>query len=362
MTCRELVLRQVPRTVERRFWGEGNGLVRKIEDALLQRGFLRAKGLEEHLSVVFKITKRGLCFICIVNDTEGSVETRSTLTREHMVTIGRALLEKSNGYATDSYGMVVLVTDSPMDSRQKLEEGLPFWLVNTLTRKLMIYDDQPGEFLDARQAIEDTLSTGALGAILQQLKVLYSPINIGLISINVLWFIILEIMGSTEDAFFMYQHGAMFSMTFLPKKEYWTLLTSAFMHFGVLHLFNNMITLLYVGKPVEMIMGRWKYLLIYLVSAVGSGGISMLWYLHVTKEVVVSAGASGAICGVCGALLYILLRNKEMLKQVSWMRFLIFFVLVLTNGMSDASVNSCAHVSGMLVGFVMTAILYRVRR
>lgn len=335
-------------------------MVKKIEEALVQRGFLRARGSVDYLSVVFKITQNGLCFICIVDDTEGKAATRPLLERQQMVSIGRALVERCSAYAKDSYGMVLLVTDSPEESRSKLEEGLPFWVVNELQKKLMIYDDQPGEFLDARNAIEATLSSTPVGEVLQQLKILYSPVNITLIVMNILCFILLECLGSTRDALFMYEHGAMFSMTFLPKKEYWTLFTSAFMHFGVQHLFCNMITLLYVGKPVEMMMGRWKYALMYMVSAIGSGGVSMLWYLYVSKEIVVSAGASGAICGVCGALLYILLRNKEMLKQVSWLRYVMFFVLVLTNGMSDSSVNSCAHISGMVIGFLVTAILYRV--
>src|ERR1700704_3281575 len=79
--------------------------------------------------------------------------------------------------------------------------------------------------------------------------------------------------------------------------EWWRLITAAFLHYGPLHLGMNMFSLYFVGSILEQIVGRWRYLLLYLVSGLaGSAGA-----LVVTPNAP-TAGASGAIFGVLGAL------------------------------------------------------------
>ena len=67
--------------------------------------------------------------------------------------------------------------------------------------------------------------------------------TITLIGINILVFIVLTMIGRTEDGYFMLQHGAMYEPYIIENQEYYRLFTSLFLHFGISHLLNNMVLL-----------------------------------------------------------------------------------------------------------------------
>ena len=65
-------------------------------------------------------------------------------------------------------------------------------------------------------------------------------ITMTLIVLNILYFVYLEAVGSSEDVLFMLEHGAMFGPLVLDGHEYYRLLTAVFMHFGINHIVNNL--------------------------------------------------------------------------------------------------------------------------
>ena len=92
-------------------------------------------------------------------------------------------------------------------------------------------------------------------------------VNGTLIVLNILYFLYLELTGSTEDAYFMLEHGAMYGPFVLRGHEYYRLLTSMFMHFGINHIVNNMLVLFVLGDNLERALGKVKYL-IYQVKII----------------------------------------------------------------------------------------------
>ena len=123
-----------------------------------------------------------------------------------------------------------------------------------------------------------------------------------LVMINVAVFLVLSLWGMTEDGGFMVEHGAMFVPYVTEYKEYYRIFTSMFLHFGSGHLMNNMIMLAAAGGPLEKEVGRAKFLAIYFVSG-ASGALLSMWADICIGEYAVSAGASGAIFGLIGAML-----------------------------------------------------------
>ena len=115
-------------------------------------------------------------------------------------------------------------------------------------------------------------------------------------------FMFLTLIGRTEDAVFMLEHGAMYEPYITEGHEYYRIISSLFLHFGISHLLNNMVMLGALGWNLEMEVGRVRFLLIYFISGIGGNFIS-LYSNIVHKENVVSAGASGAVFGLMGALL-----------------------------------------------------------
>ncbi|MDD6212399.1 MAG: rhomboid family intramembrane serine protease [Clostridiales bacterium] len=75
-------------------------------------------------------------------------------------------------------------------------------------------------------------------------------------------FVMLERIGSTNDISFMYEHGALYAPAVLEGKEYYRLITAAFLHFGAAHLMNNMLGLYLIGERLERMVGKIRYLLI----------------------------------------------------------------------------------------------------
>ena len=176
-----------------------------------------------------------------------------------------------------------------------------------------------------------------------------------LIALNVLFFLYLEITGSSEDAYFMYTKGAMFAPAVLEDGEYYRLLTAMFMHFGIRHIMNNMLVLFVIGDNLERALGKIRYLFFYLTCGVLANVISLLWEIWFPgSRMVVSAGASGVV----GGLLYVVTANRGQLEDLNTRQLVIMIFFSLYLGYTSTGVDNIAHLSGLVIGFVLAIILY----
>lgn len=183
----------------------------------------------------------------------------------------------------------------------------------------------------------------------------------GLIIINVVVFLVLTVMGNTEDAVFMLNHGAMYGPAITEAHEYYRLFTCMFLHFGISHLMNNMVMLGALGWNLEIEIGKFKFLIVYLVSGLGGNMLSFVGNI-IFEENVISAGASGAVFGLMGALLYVVIANRGRLGRLSGRGMIFMVVLSLYYGFTSTGVDNIAHVGGLLFGFLTAVILYHPHR
>ena len=183
-------------------------------------------------------------------------------------------------------------------------------------------------------------------------------VNGTLIVLNILYFLYLELTGSTEDAYFMLDHGAMYGPFILENHEYYRLLTSIFMHFGIDHIVNNMLVLFVLGDNLERALGKVKYLIFYLICGLGANAGSLL-VERPTGDWSVGAGASGAIVGVVGGLIYAVAVNKGRLENLNTRQLVTMAVFSLYLGFTSTGVDNTAHVAGLVIGIILAAILYR---
>ena len=182
-----------------------------------------------------------------------------------------------------------------------------------------------------------------------------------LIAVNVTVFFILSLFGDTEDAVFMMQHGAMYSDFVIQEHEYYRLFTCLFLHFGIEHLLNNMVILGALGWNLELQTGKIRFLLIYFGSGLFGNVVSLIFH-GAAQEYTVSAGASGAIFGLMGALLWVVITNHGRLGRLSGRGMLVMVALSLYFGLSSSGVDNYAHIGGLVCGFLLALILYRKRR
>ncbi|MBM6947220.1 rhomboid family intramembrane serine protease [Mordavella massiliensis] len=184
-----------------------------------------------------------------------------------------------------------------------------------------------------------------------------APCTIALIALNAAVFIFLSFGGMTEDAYYMLQNGAMY-VPLLKEGEYYRLFTSIFLHFGFSHLVNNMLMLGVMGWQLELVLGKLKFLLLYFAAGLCGNLLSAFAEIR-TGEYAVSAGASGAIFGIIGALLYIALRNHGRIGTVSGQGILLMIALTLYYGFTSSGVDNFAHIGGLAAGFLLSVLLYR---
>lgn len=182
--------------------------------------------------------------------------------------------------------------------------------------------------------------------------------TVALIVINVAAFFILTMFGDTEDAVFMLQHGAMYEPNIIEGHEYYRIFTCLFLHFGITHLLNNMVLLGALGWNLELEIGKVRFVIIYFASGI-IGNIVSLFYDLTLEQPAVSAGASGAIFGLMGALLYVVIANRGRLGRLSGRGMLVMVILSLYFGLTSTGVDNLAHIGGLVSGFLLAVLLYR---
>ena len=187
------------------------------------------------------------------------------------------------------------------------------------------------------------------------------PCTILLIIANVIVFFVLSFQGMTEDVVFMLEKGAMYVPYVMEYGEYYRIVTSIFLHFGFDHLINNMISLGFLGWQLEQEIGKIKFLLIYFISGMAGNVLSGVWEIF-TGEYAVSAGASGAVFGIIGALVYVTFRNHGRIGDVTGKGLLFMVVLTLYHGFTSTGVDNLAHIGGFISGFILGVLLYWKRR
>ena len=143
----------------------------------------------------------------------------------------------------------------------------------------------------------------------------------------------------------------------IEEQQYYRVFTSMFLHFGFEHLMNNMVMLMVIGWNLEMEIGTIRFLIIYLLSGLGGNLMSACWSLKI-GEYAISAGASGAIFGLIGALFYVAIRNRGRIGNITGRGIIVLIVLSLYFGYASSGVDNMAHIGGLVSGFFLGVLLY----
>lgn len=181
-------------------------------------------------------------------------------------------------------------------------------------------------------------------------------ITLSLVGINTFIFFVMDLTGGTENWIYMLEHGAAYGPAILENKENYRFFTAMFLHFGVEHLFSNMLTLIFLGDMLEKMIGKVRFLLIYILGGL-AGNILSLAREIAKGEFALSAGASGAIFAVLGALVFLVLRHRGKIPGISSKRLVFISLLALADGFVSTGVDYMAHLGGMVAGFVLAALL-----
>ena len=175
-------------------------------------------------------------------------------------------------------------------------------------------------------------------------------ITILLIAANFIVFFITEFTGSSEDPDHMIAMGAAFEPLILQQHEWYRLI-------------NNMVSLAVLGYALEANMGRISYLVFYFLCGILAGVSSIVYNVYIGAQYTVSAGASGAIYGLMGALLVMLIiGNRGRKRSTEVPRFMIYLAFSIYSGLQDTSIDNAAHIGGFAAGVVICFLMSRIKR
>jgi rhomboid protease GluP len=258
---------------------------------------------------------------------------------------------KSTGSQLIDWGKNQKNVEEFVDTYTILAKTVP---AKSLTKKVKeMQAALPSDVDNASNLTEEDKSSGFLSLFLFHKGYVITPI---LSYLNILVFIVMAIMG--VDLFLPTAESVLkFGANFRPLTldgEWWRLLTSCFVHFGIFHLLMNLYALLYIGMLLEPLLGSTRFSIAYILTGLTGSITSLYWH-----EMTVSTGASGAIFGMYGVFLALLTtkfieeaKRKALLTSIG-----IFVVYNLMNGL-EGNIDNAAHIGGLLGGLFIGYCYY----
>ena len=335
--------------------------MQSISDIFLKEGYRVCRIMPEGLNVFYRYYQEGFHTVLVLDLGRDNIlrtvplwQLQSRIKDFFYHPLGK-LQDFPEGFPVYHVELLTLLLDGDEGFAQRVcQVETDVWSYRTKERRVLIYENQPGDFFGLRQVLENYNPMG--DRCCQSRKFPY--VTIGLVGINILIYIVLLCMGDVNSAFFMLEHGAVYPENVAYQGEWWRVFTAMFLHFGVSHLLNNMVMLGCMGSRVESVVGSLKMALIYILSGVGGGILSCMMMIN-SGDYAVSAGASGAVFGMIGAMLWLVIVHCGRLNGISTRGMVIMAFLSLYYGFVSAGVDNWAHLGGLVAGFLLAIILYR---
>ncbi|MCC7078566.1 MAG: rhomboid family intramembrane serine protease [Acidimicrobiia bacterium] len=179
-----------------------------------------------------------------------------------------------------------------------------------------------------------------------------APVTMILIGINVVAFVLTLTAGNSID------DGALVPAAVTEGGQWWRLLTSMFLHAGLMHIAFNMFALWVLGSQLEVAIGPWWYLAVFFVAGLAGGVV----YVALAAPFAPAVGASGAVFGLFGAVGVLAWRRRHTPQgRALWRNIAVLLVINLVFTFAFPGIAWQAHVGGLVAGGALMAILDLVR-
>lgn len=215
--------------------------------------------------------------------------------------------------------------------------------------------------IDARVRLDAVAAQVMAGDPPRAKPVVAFPVTLALIVLNSAAFAAEIFKGGAEDSNTLISLGALWPQLVLEDGQWWRLLTACFLHFGALHIISNMLVLFVLGRLLEPLIGWLRFSLIYLASGVASSAFVLLLMESGATDYALLVGASGAIFGLLGAEVMIVLlewwRSPATFDKRRLTLLGMILGLQIVMDLSIPNVSFAAHASGFLTGLLLMLLL-----
>ncbi len=323
--------------------------------------------VNDHNSAIFcQVKDKGIYVVSLfecVNNKEDLPEDLIEVYNNRMSRVKWNFI--NSGYRNINVLHVVLSEDISL-AKEFIKDSDTYWIVNTSTNQLVIFENQKPEFLNVKESIERVLGLNDYkyvrepkGNQFSKLITSLSPIAVTciILLVNTVIFIIMDWSFDWKLYNAFIEQGGISYDAIVKDHQYYRFLTHMFIHADMDHLFGNMMVLFFIGTLVEKKIGRFRYIILYFIGGLVAA-ITSLGYNGIDESSTLSIGASGAIFAVVGAMVAIVLFNKREFEEIGIQRLLFFVVITIINGLNSQGIDNAAHVGGLLAGLVLGQALY----
>lgn len=278
--------------------------------------------------------------------------------------------------------LTLILGEDAEKAKQLSREDAFSWFIDKNNQRLIIYENQAADFYGIKGKLEYWLDSMAEDAMEQQIRfenaggqwkavenieknflttigeklswqsLQRGPfVNYGIILMNIMVFTLCVLFGEI-----MYTAGDLSARLVMEQGHYYRIFTSMFLHAGVDHLVSNMTILFFLGAIAEKHLGHLRYFLLYFIAGTG-GAVFSMQFSYFAGDFTPSVGASGAIFGMIGSLLCLVIMNKGSLEYITLGRIIFMIFYSLYSGIVGTGIDNAAHIGGLVTGFVTTIFL-----
>lgn len=177
------------------------------------------------------------------------------------------------------------------------------------------------------------------------------PMAYYIVAINVIVFIAIHITNLLFGDSWLVSYLMKYTYNISMEGEYYRLFTAIFTHEAIPHIFFNCMAIIVLGRPVEQIFGKWKFLIIFITAGL-FGSLSSFIFSEAA-----AIGASGGVFGLFGVHLYLFMVNKSKYLSIFGKDMLQLLVINVIIGFAVPNIDYFGHFGGILGGFLATASL-----
>ncbi|MDE6024945.1 MAG: rhomboid family intramembrane serine protease [Lachnospiraceae bacterium] len=337
---------------------------------LRNMGYTEAGAVEPGVDVLYVIQNDMPYILCFIDMNMPQYKSR-----ERIDSIEAEVRELFSRIAYDNIAMLKIISIDDLDwVKENLSDYSFYWIFDTNYRRILIYENQPSNFLGIKNKIEDYLygrqpDAASLRNETADLNVVYrapkrtfgdylTVTNI-IIFINLFIFLLTVFGGDLEKGSYLRKCGGMYAPDIRFHGQVYRLFTSMFIHAGFVHLICNMFSLYCIGEVLEPLVGKIKYLIIYMGGGLCASLASYVYHLEF-KPNVVSAGASGCVFAILGAWAVVLVLKSADTNAGTISSVLIVVIFCVLSGFRESNIDNVAHIGGLIGGAAITYIMLKV--
>lgn len=365
----------------------------KIQNQIIQKQYQRIQLNVSHIALFYQDIQEETQLIAVYYCPYGS-----EYTKERYDNIRRQFLNKFQmQHQSEKIKLLNIVVSEQVEKIHDLNsEDQLLWVVDVINHRLVLFENQKEDLYSLRKDLEELLFTEYQKSS-KESDTSYTPnkrqgfsdlqepyhsmgegkvnsseyssnygnlgryislCNTTIIILNILVFLYCDLFGDIEKGYFLLNHGALYWPAVVNHHEYYRLISYMFLHGGIEHLVNNMIVLLVIGNNLERAIGKWKFIVLYFGSGILAGITSLVYNMR-GDQYAISVGASGAIFGVVGGMVVLVILNRGRIEAISTRQLVFFVIFSLYGGFTSQGVDNAAHIGGLVAGALIALLLYQ---